>query len=46
MNIHTPTTTATPLQARMIADMPERNLGPTSKTNHLRACTRFTASLR
>ena len=39
------TTPATPLRARMIADMSARNLGPASQTSHLRACKRFAAWL-
>ena len=38
-------TPATPLRARMIADMSARNLGPASQTSHLRACKRFAAWL-
>ncbi len=45
MNIQIPTTT-TPLRARMIADMSARNLGPASRSSHLRACKRFAAWLR
>ncbi|SDR05596.1 tyrosine-type recombinase/integrase [Pseudovibrio sp. Tun.PSC04-5.I4] len=44
MPLQKPTTT-TPLRARMIADMSARNLGPASKTSHLRACKRFAAWL-
>ncbi|WP_027235660.1 tyrosine-type recombinase/integrase [Leisingera caerulea] len=36
---------ATPLRARMIADMSARNLGPASQTSHLRACKRFASWL-
>ena len=36
---------ATPLRARMIADMSARNLGPASQTSHLRACKRFSSWL-
>ncbi len=38
-------TPATPLRARMIADMSARNLGSASQTSHLRACKRFAAWL-
>ena len=38
-------TPMTPLRARMISDMSGRNLGPASKTSHLRACKRFAAWL-
>jgi integrase/recombinase XerD len=38
-------TPVTSLRARMIADMSARNLGPASRTNHLRACKRFAAWL-
>ncbi|WP_323776804.1 tyrosine-type recombinase/integrase [Leisingera sp.] len=33
------------LRARMITDIPARNLGPASQTSHLRACKRFAAWL-
>lgn len=44
MTNQTPTP-ATPLRARMIADMSARNLGRASQTGHLRACKRFAAWL-
>ena len=44
MNIqHSKPTTS--LRARMISDMSARNLGPASRSNHLRACKRFAAFL-
>lgn len=44
MTVQQPTP-MTPRCARMITDMPARNLGPASQTSHLRACKRFAAWL-
>ncbi len=40
-----PPAPAASLRARMIADMPARNLGPASPTSRLRACKRFASWL-